>query len=314
MSVREHVHPCHYQGAKSALLASALGYAERGWPVFPVLVGRKQPLWSRWEARATLDHDTIRRVWTRAPYNVGVACGPSGLVVIDLDQPKEDEPGPPSEHAGATCGADVLASLAEQAGQPWPDTMTVATPSGGKHLVFRAPEGIEVHNSAKTVAWHVDVRARGGYVLGIGSLIDGRPYRLENSGPPVPLPRWLCELVTPRDEPTKRGESWGGSAVAARLAVSARTGTRQQRWAAAALAGACEDLAAMPAASGRNNRLNGMAYRFGRLVAGGALAEDDVRAALTAAALAAGLSQYETEHTITSGITAGQKAPRRWSA
>ena len=70
----------------------------------------------------------------------------------------------------------------------------------------------------------------------------------------------------------------------------------------------------MPADSGRNHRLNGMAYRFGRMVAGGALAEEEVRAALTAAALAAGLSEYETEHTITSGLTAGLKAPRRWSA
>jgi hypothetical protein len=310
MSVREHVQPCHYQGAKSALLASALGYAARGMTVFPVKVGLKQPLWSRWESRATRDTDTIRRVWDRAPYNVGVACGPSGLVVIDLDQPKDDTP-PPAEHTGATRGADVLAALAQQARQPWPATMTVATPSGGTHLVFQAPEGTEVHNSAHTVGWCIDVRAQGGYVLGIGSLIDGRPYRLESSGPPVPLPRWLYQLVTPRDEPTKRGQSWGGSAVAARLAESARTGTRQQRWAATALAGACEDLAAMPEDSGRNHRLNGIAYRFGRLVAGAALAEEDVRTALTAAALAAGLSEYETEHTITSGITAGQRAPRR---
>ena len=98
MSVREHLDPCHYQGLKSALLASALGYAARGMYVFPVKVGRKQPLWNRWESRATRDPNAIRRVWGRAPYNVGVACGPSGLVVIDLDLPKPEDEGPPEPY------------------------------------------------------------------------------------------------------------------------------------------------------------------------------------------------------------------------
>jgi Bifunctional DNA primase/polymerase, N-terminal len=314
VSVREHIDPCHYQGRKSALLASALGYAARGMHVFPVRVGRKQPLWDRWESRATRDPDTIRRVWNRAPYNVGVACGPSGLVIIDLDVLKSGSDGPPKPYPGATCGTEVLTALAKQAGQPWPITMAVTTPSGGRHLIFRSPPKTKIHNSARTVAWCIDVRACGGYVLGIGSFIGDRPYRLENSTPPALLPRWLHQLITSPDELTKGGRPWNGSAMAARLAELAYTGTRQQRWAAAALAGACQDLALMPAGSGRNNRLNGIAYRFGRLAAGGALTEDDIRVALTAAAQAAGLTDYETEHTITSGITAGQKAPRRWSA
>src|SRR5438093_650742 len=47
-----------------------------------------------WEARATTDPDRIRKAWTRAPYNVGIACGPSGLLVVDLDVPKPGQQPP----------------------------------------------------------------------------------------------------------------------------------------------------------------------------------------------------------------------------
>ncbi len=62
--------------------------------------------------------------------------------------------------------------------------------------------------------------------------------------------------------------------------------------------------------SGRNHALNGAAYKLGRLVAGGMLTEADVRQALTDAAAACGLPAGEATRTITSGLTAGMRAPR----
>src|SRR6266498_6143055 len=48
-----------------------------------------------WEPRATRDPHRITRAWAWTPYNIGTACGPSGLVVIDLDVRKPGAPPPP---------------------------------------------------------------------------------------------------------------------------------------------------------------------------------------------------------------------------
>ena len=70
----------------------ALAYARRSWHVFPLVPGEKRPAITRWEDRATLDPTRIGRCWHRrtsaGPFGVGIACGPSRLVVVDLDQPK----------------------------------------------------------------------------------------------------------------------------------------------------------------------------------------------------------------------------------
>lgn len=80
----------------SGLTATAFAHAARGWHVFPLRPGDKRPAVPNWEGRATATDSTrIRRCWQHAPYNIGIACGPSGLVVIDLDTPKTGETPPP---------------------------------------------------------------------------------------------------------------------------------------------------------------------------------------------------------------------------
>src|SRR6202035_4922776 len=117
--------------------------------------------------------------WARATYNIGIACGPSGLIVIDLDLPhdvaEDDE-----EAAGGALfplsGADILSGLATQHGERYPGgTYIVDTPSGGCHLYFSAAGDARVRNSAGAVGPHIDVRADGGYVVGAGSRIGGGP-------------------------------------------------------------------------------------------------------------------------------------------
>ncbi|GAA1714374.1 hypothetical protein GCM10009809_08200 [Isoptericola hypogeus] len=60
----------------------------------------------------------------------------------------------------------------------------------------------------------------------------------------------------------------------------------------------------------RNDQLNVASFACGQLVAGGQLVEDEVVAALTAAAQAAGLPARETAATIASGIGSGKEHPR----
>src|SRR5690606_22485775 len=103
-----------------------------------------------WEQRATTDPERIRRAWSHAPYNVGIATGPSGLCVLDLDT-ADDGDAPPERWArhGARCGEDVLAIVAAEAGKDVPgETLTVATPSGGLHLYFTAPTDAELRNTS----------------------------------------------------------------------------------------------------------------------------------------------------------------------
>ena len=83
-----------------------------------------------WEPRATVDPDRIRRAWSRVPYDIGIACGPSGLLVLDLDRPKPDTVWPEQWQVPGI--ADVFAALCLDAGQPLPvDTYTVTTGRGG---------------------------------------------------------------------------------------------------------------------------------------------------------------------------------------
>ena len=72
--------------SENKMLQSALAHARRGWYVFPVQPRVKEPLIKMWQNRATTDEAIIRRWWSQWPNaNIGLACGLSGFVVIDLD-------------------------------------------------------------------------------------------------------------------------------------------------------------------------------------------------------------------------------------
>ena len=300
---------------RTKLLASALRYAERGMHVHPLLVGGKEPRWSDWESRATTDPALIERTWGRAPFNIGVACGPSELVAVDLDIPHDGDM-PPAEYAGVVNGESMLSALiARTPGARPAPTMTVRTPSGGLHLIYRAPASTQVRNTARTVGWCIDTRAAGGYVVGIGSVVDGQPYVLESSiSDPAVLPDWLLTLITTAPEPPKSGGAPRQADVVARLRDLTRQGTREERWAHGILRSECDELAAMKPDTGRNNRLNLAAYRAGQLVGAGLLDQAVAEEHLTEAAQASGLgekSAFEIEKTLRSGMTAGLSRPRR---
>jgi hypothetical protein len=96
--------------------AAALVAAERGWPVFPLRPNSKLPAIKQWGQQATTDESQIHRWWSgNSRKNVGIACGPAGLLVVDLDVPH---------------GREAFARRAWQHGAEDPrDTYTVSTPS-----------------------------------------------------------------------------------------------------------------------------------------------------------------------------------------
>ncbi|MFE0275704.1 bifunctional DNA primase/polymerase [Streptomyces sp. NPDC058992] len=297
----------HPEGSRQ--LRAALDAAQRGWHVFPIRPGGKRPAVSDWEPRATADGERISRCWERAAYNVGIATGPSGLVVVDLDRPKHPGDVPPAEWAeyGVTDGADVLAVLCERHGQPFPtDTYTVRTWSGGTHLYFAAPEGEPLRNtagdSARGLGWKVDTRAVGGLVVGAGSTFDGRPYEITHNAPAAPLPGWLAELLRPAPLPPQKP---------VRVALAGRG--RRGAFLRSAVNGEVERVT-RSGAHEHNNALYIASVALGQLVAGGALGEADVTGWLLTAALHVGQGEREARRTIASGIRAGARRPRTVAA
>lgn len=113
--------------------------------------------------------------------NVGVRTGrTSGIFVLDLDRKN---------------GKDGLASVAAL-GETLPDTLTVETPSGdgGFHLYFLNPEGLEV-KSRQGIWPGVDVRGEGGYVVGPGSRLNGKLYKIIRDVQISEAPEWLLRKL-----------------------------------------------------------------------------------------------------------------------
>jgi len=288
-------------GGSGPLVRAALAMAARGWHVFPCVADGKRPvLRGNWQQHATTDPDRIRRWWEGTPYNIGISCGPSGLVVIDLDIVK-DGSGPD--------GADSLARLCERAGQPRPfGTFTVRTPSGGTHLYFRAAAR-PVRNSAGRLGPRIDIRADGGYVVGPGSRIGERTYQVRRNALPRPVPEWIIDaLAAP---PAVLSPALLSPAV---LSPEPRLlpgpGTRgATAYAKAALRE--ETLRMAIAVDGtRHDTLNRAAFSLGQLVAAGLLPDLVVMTALTAAARMSGLTDPDVARIIRAGLAAGARNPR----
>jgi Bifunctional DNA primase/polymerase, N-terminal len=280
-------------------LWSALAAADLGWCVFPCAPGAKRPaLRENWQGLATTDADRIRSWWARQPYNIGIACGPSGLVVIDLDV-AHDEPGRAGLD-GPVSGADALERLSRAHGRRYPGgTYTVDTPSGGAHLYFTAP-ATPVRNSAGRLGPLIDVRADGGYVVGDGSRIGGRAYTARGGVLPLalPLPDWIARLLT--EEPPL-------PETARPLPILDRAQGR-----AYALAAFREETrrVALARVGTRNDTLNRAAFSLGQLVAAGLIPPLPVMTGLADAAARAGLPEDEARRTIRSGMAAGARKPR----
>ncbi|THA55745.1 bifunctional DNA primase/polymerase [Streptomyces sp. A1136] len=286
----------------SDLLTTALSIAARGWPVFPLRTGSKVPALhgetrcprtgactdghTKPEQRATTDLDRIRTAWATTAYNVGLATGPAGLVVIDLDPPKQSDP------PGTQSGAQILEALCQATGEQVPPTFTVTTPSGGRHLYFTAPAGVTMRSTQDILGRHIDTRAWGGYVVAPGSVTPAGAYRVTDDRPVAPLPNWLqAKLAAP-------------PRIIARPLVARsapRSGGRRAAYADAALRNEERNVADAPEGH-RNKALVRAARALGRLIALGDLDRDEVEQALSRGAEAAGLKPYEYRSAITSAL------------
>ncbi len=280
-----------------ALLAWALEAAHCGWHVFPLRPGDKRPAGHaerlcpgtgrcadghrKPEQRATTNPDLITAAWSAQPYNIGVATGPSGLLVVDLDVLK------PDEQKGAPDGAQSLLALCERAGEPVPPTFQVRTPSSGRHLYFTQPEGVRLNSTAGRLGRHIDTRGWGGYVVAPGSTTPTGIYTVIDESPVAPLPAWLANKLSEQPKPDPH-----------MVMTPVRDGTRAAR---VALERECDVIRAAGAHS-RNTTLHKSTCKVARFVAWGDISRASVEEAIQAAGQSTGLSAAECTTTIRSAM------------
>lgn len=266
------------------MLIWAKAYAKAGWPVFPVGTDKK-PMTKHGFEDATVHEGLIDEHWRQHP-DANVALGiPEGLVVLDFD-PRNGAPSPSVFQWGVS------------------PPMTVRTPSGGCHLYFTVPRGVELVGK-----WMpgIDVKAGGkGYVLLPPSRTDAGEYAWEfggfvvREGWPPPLPQWILTALTKRE----LSLDFASATTTSEATFPWDLGTRYGQF------GLEQQLGFLSMAQNgeRNNRLNRVGYRVGQLVAGGELKE----AALHEVARVAewvGLDKDEIVITLRSAYEAGLRKP-----
>ncbi len=162
------------------LLRDACKYAEYGFPILPVRRNSKRPAIENWTEMATTDLQTVSAWWLENPnYNIGCLTGwPSGNIVLDVD---------PSETLSVE---DILNGLDVRLG----DTLTTKTPSGGLHLYYRLPDGLDVSRRIK-IRPGLDIMADKSQVLLPPSSIDGVKYEWHTKKTIQPLPERLLSLI-----------------------------------------------------------------------------------------------------------------------
>lgn len=279
---------------------AALGYAHRGWRVFPLhgVVNRactcgrstcssagKHPLVRRGLYEATTDSKRIQSWWRRwQSANIGIATGAhSGIAVIDVDLPL------------------ALESLDRLVGKLH-TTLTGLTGGGGVHLIYRCSDETLGNAAGRLLGMEgdlpgIDLRANGGYIVAPPSVhMSGASYEWLNPNRELAsAPAWLKQAQRVSvDVAGARATDFVGDGTPYGLAVLSDGIFRLQ--------------AAQPGT--RNYELNRCAFILAQLVAGGELLESSVRPTLLTIGMSIGLDEPECRQTIASGFDAGLRSPR----
>lgn len=150
---------------------------------------KDRPMVKDWEHCATTETATIHAWWMATPTaNIGLACGPSNLYVVDCDVLKPGEPMPAGHPAGRVeSGLQVLRALAARRGDLIAATYAVTTASGGWHLYYTKPAGAALRTAGK-LGFKLDTRGHGGYVVGPGSVLPRGGTSSTTTAPPPRCP------------------------------------------------------------------------------------------------------------------------------
>uniref|UniRef100_A0AAU3H6G5 Bifunctional DNA primase/polymerase n=1 Tax=Streptomyces sp. NBC_01401 TaxID=2903854 RepID=A0AAU3H6G5_9ACTN len=287
-------------------------------------------LWCHGFHSATTDPALIDAWWSREPRaGVGVSCGPAHLVVLDVDAhaaqvPDRDRllPGiripEQVDLAGLASGFDTLALLAAYRQEPNPaddeTTLRVRTPSGGLHIWYVNSEPAVRYRSSTgssprtALAWQVDVRAHGGYIVAPTTRTSAGVYApLGAVRDPAPLPAWLAAELT-RTGHVAPVSPVPGPRPPSRETRQPRTGAVQALL--QPLIETVRECAVHAEGTGFTEKLNRAAYTAGGLAGAGHLNQAEARQELAEAAHYARPHQNRRNETIIdAALSAGASRP-----
>jgi hypothetical protein len=345
-------------------LPLALQLASLGWHVFPLAWRDKRPLancpdcrevdgrpthtpetcpclpagrWCHGVRAATVDPDRLTAWWTTEPRAVpGIAAGPSGLCLIDIDTghdelpddlatgllpgidlSAEDIPAEAwSDGARFRDGRDSLSLLARLRARTnsWPQDdahrpVATATPSGGRHLWYRAPapnlRQVIAKNNRNAFAWQVDIKAGWSYGIAPGARASAGLYKpmrgdLAQVGT---MPGWLAAEVIRVASPTPPQRPPTSAPTSRPLTSTGRAGA----YIDAVLDNGIRDLAGLR--DGRKAALAALAYKLGGLIAGAGLDWATAESALIDAGIGTGLTPAIATRTVSRSMTNGRSRP-----
>jgi hypothetical protein len=292
--------------------------------------------WCHGVRAATRDPDRLTVWFARRPRAaIGAAAGPSGLLLIDIDTHASAPPDRPAtqllpgidltaepvdpalwNHRRYHDGRDSLRLLAHLRGgrRPWPADpehapVAADTPSGGRHLWYRAPPRA-LHQAIGALAWQVDVKAGWSYGLAPDTTTTRGRYhhRSGDLGSPGSLPPWLEREVA---------RVAGNLAAPALHGITPRTQQRQTSRSAAPAGRAAYIDAILrrgatrlsTLADGRKQELAALAYKIGGYLDWAGQSQSDVLGHLIDAGINAGLSHAVAERTARRSLANGLTHP-----
>ena len=226
----------------------------------------KIPIQKDWQKkkRASLEESV-----SFASGNVGIRTGKSsgGLIVVDIDN-----------------GADV-------SNMDLPDTITVETGSGGRHLYYWTDK--QIKNSVSKLGKNIDIRGDGGQVVAVGTV--------------HPKTRQIYKyLVSPEERDMADLPDWIVKRLNSTRKKTSKINTEYSKYVQSAIRNECD--AVKSASEGtRNNALNISAFSLAQFVPLNLLTEDEIEVILLQAT---DLPEAEAIRTIRSGIQAGREKPR----
>lgn len=172
------------------MLDAALGYAKRGWPIFPCRAD-KTPYTKNGVLDATTNIAQIEDWWAEYPgAGIGLDVTGAGLMVLDYD------PGSDRREVERSVGDLPKTGLTQR------------TPRGGLHEFYEVRQGELVANSVSKIAPKVDVRGFNGYVLLPPSRTNDGSYSWESNGRPAYRSDDLLRAANVAREKSQDRDEW----------------------------------------------------------------------------------------------------------
>ena len=175
----------------------ALAALDRGLYVFPLAAKSKVPMKGTAGFKDASAHpDTVTEWWDKMPAaNIGIACGASGIIVLDFDDGE-----PPLD---------------------LPKTYTVRTKRGHQLYYWGNHQGTYLYDeSGKKVG---DLKSQGGYILAAGSVHpDGPVYTVADDSPIADTPLDIIARLTRKPASASTTTTTGTSDISALIASGAK--------------------------------------------------------------------------------------------